>query len=287
MQINKIEPQGYCNGVKKALDIINEALNDSSIKRPIYLLGSIIHNKNVVSDLERKGAILIEDKNKTRLELLDKIDNGSVVFSAHGVGPDVFLKAKNKNLNIIDATCGYVKIVHKKIRNYLDSNYDIIYIGTKNHPECEGVLNISNNIHFVSNLDDVHNLNINNDKIFCTNQTTLSKYDISNIFDELRKKYQNIIIDDKICNATTIRQEAMKNQPKADLCIVVGDKSSSNTKKLAKVSLEQAFIKTILVEDLNELKSYDLNNIKTINISSGASTPSYIVEEIINYLEKL
>ena len=287
MKINKIEPQGYCNGVKRALDIIDEAINNPSTSKPIYLLGSIIHNKNVVNNFINKGVILIEDKTKTRLELLDEINEGSVVFSAHGVSPLIYEKANLKKLNIIDATCGYVKIVHQKILDFLNKGYEIIYIGTKNHPECEGVLGISDKIHFITNLDDINNLSINNDKIFCTNQTTLSKYDISNLFDELKNKFKNIIIDDKICNATTIRQEAMKNQPKADLCIVVGDKSSSNTKKLAKVSLEQALIKTILVEDLNELKSYDLKDLNTINISSGASTPSYIVDEIINYLEEL
>ncbi len=287
MKINRIEPQGYCNGVKRALDIIDEAINNPSTSKPIYLLGSIIHNKNVVNNFINKGVILIEDKNKTRLELLDNINEGSVVFSAHGVSPLVYEKANLKKLNIIDATCGYVKIVHQKILDFLNKGYEIIYIGTKNHPECEGVLGISDKIHFITNLDDINNLSINNNLIYCTNQTTLSKYDISNLFDELKNKFNNIIIDDKICNATTIRQEAMKNQPKADLCIVVGDKSSSNTKKLAKVSLEQALIKTILVEDLSELKSYDLKNINTINISSGASTPSYIVDEIINYLEEL
>ena len=183
MKINKIEPQGYCNGVKRALDIIDEAMNNTSIKRPIYLLGSIIHNKNVVNSFINKGAILIEDKNKTRLELLDEINEGSVVFSAHGVCPEVYEKAKSKNLNIIDATCGYVKIVHQKINDYLNKGYDIIYIGTKNHPECEGVLGISKKIHFISNIDDISNLNINNDFIYCTNQTTLSKYDISTSYD--------------------------------------------------------------------------------------------------------
>lgn len=287
MKINKIEPQGYCNGVKRALDIIDEAINNPSTKKPIYLLGSIIHNKNVVNSFINKGVILVDDKNKTRLELLDSINDGSVVFSAHGVSPLVYKKAIEKKLNIIDATCGYVKIVHQRINDYLNKGYEIIYIGTKNHPECEGVLGISDKIHFITNEDDINNLNIDNKLIYCTNQTTLSKYDISNLFNKLNNKYKNIVIDDKICNATTIRQEAMKSQPKADLCIVVGDKLSSNTKKLAKVSLEQALIKTILVEDLNELKSYDLKNVNTINISSGASTPSYIVDEIINYLEEL
>ena len=284
MIIRKIEPQGYCNGVKRALDIVNEAINNEKTPKPIYLLGQIIHNKHVVNDFIKKGIIVIENKNKTRLELLDEINSGTVIFSAHGVSPKVYEKAKNKGLNIIDATCGYVLVVHNKISKYLNEGYDVIYIGTKNHPEVEGVLGISDKIHFISSLDDINNLNIKNDLIYCTNQTTLSKFDIEDIFNKLKEKYNNIKIDDKICDATTVRQLAMKNQQKADLCIVVGDLGSSNTKKLYKVSTELAKIKTILCEDLNSLNKDELKGIKTINISSGASTPSYIVDEIIDYL---
>ena len=284
MIIRKINPQGYCNGVKRALNIVSNALEDKNVKRPIYLLGQIIHNKHVVKDFIDKGAIVVEDKTKSRLELLDSINEGTVIFSAHGVSPLVYKKAKEKGLNIIDATCGYVLIVHKKIEDYLNKGFDVIYIGTKNHPEVEGVLGISNKIHFISNLEQIKNLNITNDKIYCTNQTTLSQYEIIDIFNLLKKKYPNILIDDKICDATTVRQKAMKEQEKADLCIVVGDSASSNTKKLYKVSSELAGIKTILCEDLKSLDKNELKNVKTVNISSGASTPDYIVDEIINYL---
>lgn len=284
MIIRKIEPQGYCNGVKRALNIVNEAISNPNLPRPIYLLGHIIHNKHVVNDFIKNGVIVIEDKSKTRLELLDQINEGTVIFSAHGVSPSVYEKAKSKNLNIIDATCGYVLVVHKKISDYLNKGYDVIYIGTKKHPEVEGVLGISDKIHLVSNLEDIDNLNISNDKIYCTNQTTLSLFDIKDIFEKLKSIYKNITIDDKICDATTVRQLAMKNQEKADLCIVVGDMESSNTKKLYKVSNELAKIKTILCEDLKTLNKDELKGVKTVNISSGASTPSYIVDEIIDYL---
>lgn len=287
MIIRKINPQGYCNGVKRALNIVSNALEDKNVKRPIYLLGQIIHNKHVVKDFIDKGAIVVEDKTKSRLELLDSINEGTVIFSAHGVSPLVYKKAKEKGLNIIDATCGYVLIVHKKIEDYLNKGFDVIYIGTKNHPEVEGVLGISNKIHFISNLEQINDLNITNDKIYCTNQTTLSQYDIIDIFNLLKEKYPNILIDDKICDATTVRQKAMKEQEKADLCIVVGDSASSNTKKLYKVSSELAGIKTILCEDLKSLDKNELKNAKTVNISSGASTPDYIVDEIIDYLISL
>ncbi len=287
MIIRKIEPQGYCNGVIRALNIVNEAIENKSIKKPIYLLGQIIHNKHVVDEFIKRGVIVIDDKSKSRLELLDEIDNGTVIFSAHGVSPKVYEKAKEKKLNIIDATCGNVLVIHNKIKSFLKEGYDIIYIGTKNHPEVEGVLGINNKINFISSLDEINDLNIKNNKIYCTNQTTLSKFDCFEICNKLKEKFENIIIDDTICNATTIRQEAIKNQPKADLCIVVGDLKSSNTKKLFNISKEIAKINTILCEDLNHLDKNILKDIKTINITSGASTPSYIVDEIINYLNKI
>ena len=166
MIINKIEPQGFCGGVKNAIDIAKKAINDENNIKPIYLLGSLIHNEHVMKSLEDLGLILIDDKNKTRLELLDKIDSGSVIFSAHGVSDKVYLKAKEKNLNIIDATCPFVKIVHNNIKKYLNLGYDIIYIGTKGHPECEGVLGISDQIKLITNKQDAINYKNNNDNIY-------------------------------------------------------------------------------------------------------------------------
>jgi 4-hydroxy-3-methylbut-2-enyl diphosphate reductase len=284
MIINKIEPQGYCQGVINALKIINEAINKND---KIYSLGSIIHNDFVINDLKNKGVITIEEKGLSRLELLDRINDGTVVFSAHGVSPLVYEKAKEKNLNIIDATCPMVHLVHKKMKEHLDLGYDCIYIGAKGHPECEGVLGISNKIHFISNLDDIKDLNIKNDKIYVTNQTTLSIYDIEGLFIELKNKYTNILIDDKICNATTVRQKALANQPKCDLCIIVGDKKSSNSLKLYKVSTEIAKVKTIFVDNLKNLDKELLKDVNIVNISSGASTPSFLVDEIIEYLKTL
>lgn len=284
MIINKIEPQGFCKGVTNAINIVRDTLNK---EKKIYLLGEIIHNKNVINELTKQGAITIPTNNKTRLELLDEIDNGTVIFSAHGVAPQVYEKAKLKGLKVVDATCPMVLLVHNNIIKRLNDGYDVIYIGTKNHPEVEGILGISSSIKFISSIDDIKNLSINNDKIYVTNQTTLSKYDVEEIYDILKKKYPNIIIDNKICNATTIRQEAIKNQPKADLCIIVGDKLSSNTKKLVKVSLEYAHINTIQCEDLSSLDKSILDGVNIVNISSGASTPDEVVNEIIEYLKSI
>ncbi|MGM9968979.1 MAG: 4-hydroxy-3-methylbut-2-enyl diphosphate reductase [Anaeroplasma sp.] len=286
MKVNKIEPQGFCGGVKYALKILDECINNTKLPQPIYLLGPIIHNSHVMNNYISKGIIVLNDKNKTRLELLDEINTGTVVFSAHGVEPNVYEKAKRKGLTYIDATCPNVKIIHNKIKEFLNQDYDCIYIGTKKHPELEGVIGISNLIHPIYDLNDVGNLSIINDKIYVTNQTTLSIYDIQEIFIAIKAKFPKAIIDDKICQATTIRQKAIMNQDPVDLCIIVGDEKSSNTKKLALTS-EKNGIKTILCNDLESLDKTIFNNINSVSISSGASTPNYLVDEIIEYIKAI
>ena len=195
MIINKIEPQGFCKGVTNAIRIVKETLEK---EKNIYLLGEIIHNKNVIKELTDLGAITISSKEKNRLELLDEIPSGTVIFSAHGVSPLVYQKAKDKNLNIVDATCPMVLLVHNNIIKKINEGYTVIYIGTKKHPEVEGVLGISSSIQFVSSIEDIKSLNIGNDKIYATNQTTLSKYDIDDIYKLLKNKYPKILIDNNM-----------------------------------------------------------------------------------------
>lgn len=285
MIINKLTPQGYCNGVKRAINIVLDTLNNPNTKKPIYLLGSIIHNKFVNEEFIKMGAIILENKDKTRYELLDEITEGTIIISAHGVSPKVIEKAKSKNLDIIDTTCPNVAIIHNKIIENLNNGYKCIYIGTKKHPECEGVLEIDSNIINIKSLKDIDNLSINTTKIYVTNQTTLSILDTMDIYNKLRIKYPNAIIDNKICDSTTKRQLAVMNQEKVDLCIVVGDKLSSNTKKLAEIS-KKSNINTLLIESVKDLYDYDFANINSISITSGASTPSILVDEIINYISK-
>jgi len=285
MIIKKIEPQGFCGGVKRAIDIANEIVNNSSTKRPIYMLGSLIHNYHIIDEFKNKGVILLDDK-LTKEEMIDMVDDGTIIISAHGISPNLIKKAQAKGLNIIDTTCPYVELIHKKITDAINNDTDVIYIGTKSHPEVCGVLGISGKIHLVSNEDEINSLNIKNDKIYVTNQTTLSIYDISKYYDLIKSKYPNAFIDNKICNATTIRQEAVYNQGIVDLCIIVGDKKSSNTKKLKQVSEERG-INTILIDSVNELKDYNFKDINSISISSGASTPSYLVDEVIEYIKNI
>ena len=142
MIINKLKPQGFCGGVNKALKTLDEIINNPSTTKPIYMLGSIIHNEHIINEYKEKGVIIIDDKYKTRLELLDNINQGTVVFSAHGVSPKVYQKALDKGLNIVDTTCSNVSIIHSRIKEHLANNYTCIYIGNNHHPECEGIIGI-------------------------------------------------------------------------------------------------------------------------------------------------
>ena len=286
MKIIKLTPQGFCGGVKYALNILDNALADENVKKPIYLLGNIIHNHYVIDEYKNKGVITLNTKEKSRLELLNEIYDGTVILSAHGTPKEIKKIALDKGLNVIDAICPNVKLIHQKIEDRLQQGYKVIYIGAKKHPECEGVLGISNDIILVSSLDDIDNLDIKSNLLYVTNQTTLSKYDLANIFNKIVNKYPFAIIDDKICNATTVRQEAVMNQELVDLCIVVGDKASSNTTKLAKISQDNG-IKTIFCESLKDLDINELKDINSVSITSGASTPGYLVDEIIEYLNKM
>ena len=285
MIIYKLEPQGFCKGVENAIKLAKNSINDPNIKKPIYMLGALIHNQHIINELKDLGIIIIDEKNKTRLELLDLIKSnlGTIIISAHGASSLVFEKAKERGFDILDATCPYVSLVHNKVNKHLLDGYDIIYIGTKNHPECEGVIG-NNNINLITNIDDIDSLNISNDKIYVTNQTTLSIYEINDIYNKIKEKYPNAIIDDKICMATTERQKAVYESNDVDLCIIIGDIRSSNTKKLEEVARKKG-LNTLLVDSLDDLKNKLPNNIKSVSITSGASTPDFITNEIIDYLK--
>ena len=283
MKVIKASPQGYCNGVKCAIDIAKNAACNAKLKKPIYILGMLIHNKRVTSALKNHGIITINN-GKTRLEMLDEIENGTVIITAHGASDTVYAKAKKKGLMVVDATCPIVKRIHNNVKTYLEKGYKIIYIGNKNHPEAKGVLGLNKDIICVQKLDDL-NLLDKKATYYVTNQTTLSIFDIEVFYEKIKTEFKNYIIDNKICLATTKRQKALL-ELKAPLLVVVGDKSSSNTAKLEKIGLESLnYQRVIKVEDLNDLNGIDLKEYDEAVVTSGASTPYVITNEIVKYLE--
>lgn len=286
--VKDLRPRGYCHGVVRALQIVKKVINDETYPRPIYILGLIVHNKKITEAFKHYGVISLEDTSKTRLELLDQISTGTVIFTAHGVSDLVIKKAKEKKLTYLNATCKDVDKVHLAVKEKLDEGYEVCYIGHKNHPEPEGVLGISSDITFLETKIDALNFNKKDEskKLFVTNQTTLSRYDIDEVLDVLKIKYPELLFDDDICDATTKRQQAVINQEDSDLLIVIGDSLSSNSNKLAFVSEHNRNIKSIRIESIEDIKLEWLNDINIVSVTSGASTPTKVTNEVIEFLRQ-
>lgn len=286
MKVIKINPRGYCYGVVDAMVIARNASLDKTLPRPIYILGMIVHNKHVTDAFEKEGIITLDGEN--RKEIIEKVDKGTVIFTAHGVSPEIREIARRKGLTAIDATCPDVTVTHDLIREKTKEGYDIIYIGKKGHPEPEGAIGVApDKVHLVENINDIHNLTIENDKLLVTNQTTMSQWDVEHLMDTLKEKYPHIEKHEEICLATQLRQEAVATQAgKADLLIVVGDPRSNNSNRLTQVSEEIAKTPSYRIADISELKVEWLEGIETVAVTAGASTPTPIVKEVISYLEQ-
>lgn len=286
MQVIKINPRGYCYGVVDAMVIARNAALDKSLPRPIYILGMIVHNKHVTDAFEADGIITLDGEN--RLDIIRQVDKGTVIYTAHGVSPEIRKIAKEKGLVAIDATCPDVTVTHDLIAEKSAEGYDIIYIGKKNHPEPEGAIGVApDHVHLVQNPEDAAALNLTNEKLLVTNQTTMSQWDVLHIMEVLKEKYPHIEVHQEICLATQVRQEAVANQAGvADLLIVVGDPMSNNSNRLTQVSEEIAHTKSYRIADVSELKLEWLQGVDTVAVTAGASTPTPIVKEVINFLDQ-
>ena len=283
MEIRKVVPSGYCKGVVNAIKLAK----DTRINHPnekIYVLGMLVHNSFVSKELEQLGIITLDDSNKTKSQLLDQIEDGIVIFTAHGISDQVKQKAIAKGLQYIDASCDDVLKTQNIIKDYINNGYDVIYFGKHNHPEAEAVISISNKIHLVSNMDELKTLNINNEKIFLTNQTTMSILELQDLINEAKRMYPNIIIQEEICNATSSRQIAITKLYDCDLLYVVGDQKSNNTNKLVDIGKKQGIKKVLLIQNYKDINDNDLNNVDNIYITAGASTPPALIDEVVNYL---
>ncbi|WP_141431535.1 4-hydroxy-3-methylbut-2-enyl diphosphate reductase [Bacillus sp. 03113] len=286
MKVIKISPRGYCYGVVDAMVIARNAALDKSLPRPIYILGMIVHNKHVTDAFEEEGIITLDGKN--RKEILEKINSGTVIFTAHGVSPEVRDLAKQKGLTTIDATCPDVTKTHDLIREKEKEGYQVIYIGKKGHPEPEGAIGVAPNIvSLVETPNDVDNLTVKGEKIIVTNQTTMSQWDVALIMEKIKQKYPHAEFHKEICLATQVRQEAVSKQAgEADVLIVVGDPMSNNSNRLAQVSEEIAHTQAYRIADVSELQLQWIKDAKTVAVTAGASTPTPITKEVIAFLEQ-
>jgi 4-hydroxy-3-methylbut-2-enyl diphosphate reductase len=282
MKLLLAAPRGFCAGVVRAIDTVEKALELWGA--PIYVKHEIVHNRHVVNSLRKKGAIFIEE--------LDQVPPGSrIIYSAHGVSPAVRETAKARGLIEIDATCGLVTRVHSAVKRFAEKGYQIILIGHKKHVEIIGTAGEApGQVTIVENVADVDALPFASDEpLFYVTQTTLSLDDVQEITERLKMRYPAIetLPTSSICYATTNRQLALSEiTQEADLILVVGDPTSSNSNRLRERAEKRA-VTAYLINDENEINPEWLEKVTTIGLTAGASTPEDVVQRCIERLFSL
>jgi len=272
MKIYLAEHAGFCFGVKRAMDIVSELIGEDDV----YTLGPLIHNPQVVKDLEEKGIKCIED--------LVEIPKGKVVIRAHGVPPETIQKANDLELGVIDATCPYVTKVHNLTKKLDREGYQVIILGEKKHPEVIGIKGNSENAIVIEDLEEVKNLD-KYEKIGLVSQTTQSNNKFKLLARKLEKYSDEIKIYNTICNATDERQKAaVKLAEQMDLMIVLGGYNSGNTRRLAELCSEET--ETLHIEKFSDIDQKVLQGKKKVGVTAGASTPDYLIKELIEELNK-
>ncbi len=275
-------PRGFCAGVERAVKVVELALQ--AYGKPVYVKHQIVHNKRVVSDLERKGAVFVEH--------LSMVPGGSrLIFSAHGVPPSARKEAAERGLEVIDATCPLVAKVHLEAISYARQGYTIILVGHKGHVELKGTEGEApESTQIVETEDDIAKLHVPDpEKVACLTQTTLSVDDTRQLIGCLKKKYPKIVapLKDDICYATQNRQMAAKQLArKADVVFVIGSKNSSNSNRLVD-TVRAAGKKAYLIDSYSEIREEWIHQASTVGITSGASAPEMLVDEAVNHLGKV
>jgi 4-hydroxy-3-methylbut-2-enyl diphosphate reductase len=273
-------PRGYCAGVDRAVITVEKALD--LYGAPVYVRKQIVHNRHVVSDLESRGAVFVEE--------LDEVPEGAtVVFSAHGVSPQVHEQAEARSLKTIDATCPLVTKVHHEARRFAKDEYDILLIGHAGHEEVEGTAGEApEHIQLVQSPEDVANIEVRDPtKVSWLSQTTLSVDETMAIVSKIRERFPELLDppSDDICYATQNRQMAIKEISKdADLVIVVGSGNSSNSVRLVEVALEAGARAAYRVDDASEIDESWLQGVDKVSVTSGASVPEDLVQGVVDFL---
>lgn len=279
MEIIRAKYMGFCFGVLEAINVCNSLVEEKGKK---YILGMLVHNKQVVEDMQRKGFKLVTEE-----ELLQDVDsleeNDIVVIRAHGTSKKVHEKLKERKVKVFDATCIFVNKIRQEIEIANEKGYSILFMGDRNHPEVKGIISFADDIQIFESYEEATKLKIDLDKTYLlSTQTTLNKRKFEEVKKFFKENYKNVIIFDKICGATAVRQKAVEDLAvKVELMIVVGDTKSSNTKKLYEIS-KKLNDNTYLIENEEQLDLDIFSGKKVVGITAGASTP----EETIMNIEK-
>jgi 4-hydroxy-3-methylbut-2-en-1-yl diphosphate reductase len=285
LKILLASPRGFCAGVDRAIEIVNKALDKYG--KPVYVRHEIVHNKQVVEDLKKKGAIFVN-------EISDIEDlTRPVIFSAHGVPKKVPEEAKLKNISYIDATCPLVSKVHRESEQLFKNGFDIILIGHKNHPEVIGTMGQLPNgsIKLIETINDIKSLDTKNFKkpLAYITQTTLSVDDTAEMIDSLKSKFPKIKgpIKEDICYATTNRQNAVKKiAADCEMFFIIGSRNSSNSARLVEVAKKAGCKNSELIHSEKKLPIEQIKKCKKIGISSGASAPEQLVQNLISEIKE-
>jgi 4-hydroxy-3-methylbut-2-enyl diphosphate reductase len=285
MEVVKITPRGYCHGVVDAIRIAKRV--GAETQGPVHMLGQLVHNTHVTDELQQHGVKLIDPPN--RLAGLDRIGEGTVIFTAHGVSPQVVARARAKGLNAVDATCSDVVRTHDLVRDLAAKGYEVVYVGRKGHPEPEGVMGEApGRVHLVQDPADVAALDVRGERVAITCQTTLSVWDTDELIELVKRRYPQAEVHNEICRATQERQEAAVEAAKeVDLVIVVGSRRSSNSLRLVEVVRNRGGKPAYLIDNLDELDLDWFRGVKRVGVTSGASTPSQLTRSVIEYLQQL
>ena len=278
MQVLMSAPRGFCAGVVRAIDIVEIAIE--RFGAPVYVRHEIVHNHYVVNSLRAKGAIFIE-------EVDEAPDGATIIFSAHGVAPQVWEAADKRGLKVIDATCPLVTKVHLESQKYAREGYSILVVGHEGHPEVVGTMGQSPDVSLlVNDASEAARMEVANpDRVVALTQTTLSVDDTREVMEVLRGRFPSIEARNDICYATTNRQEAVKELAKqVDLVLVVGAANSSNCNRLREVA-ELAGLPAYLIADASQIDPAWIDGVERVGITSGASTPEVLVEQVIDYLK--
>ncbi|WGX74951.1 4-hydroxy-3-methylbut-2-enyl diphosphate reductase [Paraclostridium bifermentans] len=279
MEVKIAKNAGFCFGVKRAMKMAWDELQKS--EDGIYALGPLIHNKQAVLKYEENGLKTIDEVSEVPI-------SKSMIIRSHGVGEIVYTESKEKGLNVIDTTCPFVKKIHEVAKKHYSQGFDIIVIGDAKHPEVIGINGWCNNeAIIIKTLEDLESISLDKNKRYCVVAQTTINIDLYNkILEALSNKLDNVIFNNTICSATKVRQEAAKEiSADVDMMVVVGGKHSSNTQKLVQIC--QEYVPTLAIETVNELNPEDFKGFNKVGLTAGASTPDWIIEEVISYIEAL
>ncbi len=282
MKILTVSPRGFCAGVRRAIEIVDMALQ--KFPAPIYVRKEIVHNKAVVEDFKKRGVIFIDE--------VEEAPAGScVIFSAHGIAPAVRDMAQERKLRTIDATCPLVTKVHLEVHRFLRDGYTLLLIGHKDHDEVVGTMGEApGKIQLVEKPEDVASLNVPNpDRVMVLTQTTLSIDETKGILAAIRNRFPKASTPpkDDICYATQNRQDAVREllNHKIQLLLVVGSKNSSNSQRLCDVARD-AGVASYLIDQASEINPAWMEGVEKVGLTAGASAPEYLVQEVVSYLSK-